>query len=281
MLKRFGGAGLLCIAPIMALAQQVPSPSAKPTPSNTPDGLFGFMDDSTVIAAGKRKLKYQFLPSNGGGTDDWGQRLQINYGFTDNFLAGLALQYQPSNGPQANDASNTVSVLVPMQYVFVQRMQNGTGFALVTTANIGRTHNAALPGETQWSLDNHFVLDHDFDGTYFIGTNFGYTAGATDWAKSPNGTFYVQAGGTIKFSPHFYWGVQFQLSQALSSFFSNQAGWAGFVSTSVSMPINSAWTLSAAYMRQVVGGENANPSARLNTQNFSQNLGKVALAFVF
>lgn len=50
---------------------------------------------------------------------------------------------------------------------------------------------------------------------------------------------------------------------------------------SVSIPLTPAWTISGAYMRQVVGGENANPSARLNTQNFSQNMGKVAIAFVF
>ena len=279
-MKRIILVSLMCVAPMMASAQQEPSP-AKPIPSNTPDGLFGFMDDSTVISAGINKLKYQFLPTSGAGAAAWAQRVGISHGVTDNFLAGIAFTYQPSSGPTQSDDSRTFTLTVPMQYVFVQRMQNGTGFALVTTASIGRTNDNALPGTNQWSLDNHFALDHDFDGTYFIGTNFGYTAGATDWAKSPNGTFYLQAGGTIKFSPHFYWGVQAQISQALNGFFSNQAGWAGFVSTSVSIPINSAWTISGAYMRQIVGGENANPSARLNTQNFSQNLGKVAIAFVF
>jgi hypothetical protein len=34
-------------------------------------------------------------------------------------------------------------------------------------------------------------------------------------------------------------------------------------------------------MRQLTGRENDNPSARLNTQSFSQNIGRAALSFYF
>lgn len=276
------GLGFLMAAPSAALADPAPSaPSPKPIPSNTPDDLFGFLDDSTALSAGTRKIKYVFLPLSGGGSATWGQKLAFDYGATDNLEVGLAVFYQPTISTIPGDGARAFSLQAPMQYVFVQRMQNGTGFALITAPSIGTSRTGGQPGETNWTLDNHFALDHDFDGRYFIGLNFGYTAGATDWRKSPSGTFYIQGAATVKFTPHFYWGVEVQASQQMNGFFSGNAGWATFAGSSISMPITQHVTFSAAYMRQLAGRETSNPAANLNTQNFSQNMGKAALAITF
>ena len=269
------------LVPSLALADPIASPAPKPIPSNTPDDVFGFLDDSTVLAAGTRKLKYTFLPSSGGGSATWGQKIALNYGATENLEIGLAVLYQPTDSTLPGNSSRQLTLAAPMQYVFIQRMQNGTGFALITTPSFGTTRNSSTMGETNWSLDNHFALDHDFNGTFFIGLNLGYTAGATNGRQNPSGTFYIQGAATVKLSPHFYWGVELQASQQMNGFFSGNAGWATFAGTSISVPMTSSFTFSAAYMRQLAGRETSNPAANLNTQNFSQNMGKVALAFYF
>ena len=278
-----------CVWVPLSLAEPAPKPAPKPeakpepkpVPSNTPDDVFGFLDDSTVLNAGTRKLKYVFLPSSGGGSATWTQKLALNYGATDNLEIGLAVAYQPTISTLPGESTRQLSVQAPMQYVLVQRMQNGTGFALITTPSIGTSRAAGQPSASNWTLDNHFALDHDFDGRYFIGLNVGYTAGATDWRQSPSGTFYIQGAATAKLNPYLYWGVEVQASQQMNGFFSGNAGWATFAGTSISVPMSAQVTFSAAYMRQIAGRETANPSANLNTQNFSQNLGKVALAIYF
>lgn len=252
-------------------------------PSNTPNGLFGFMDDSTVIAKGVFNPQYAFLPSWSGGTQTPNQKLTFNYGVTERFEAGIALSYAPTYNGGNVDNSRFLNVSLPMQYVIVQRMQNTTGFALVSTPALGWEDFTGAPGNRQWSFDNHVVIDHDFDGRFFAGVNIGYLA-ANTYAKSgrtPGGTLYVQGGGTVKINDHFYWGAQVQWSQQLSDFFSDPSGWAAFIGTSISVPLNHHVTFSAAYMRQLAGRENDNPSARLNTQSFSQNMGKLAVSVYF
>lgn len=268
----------MSLAPI-ATARAEPAP----IPSNTPHGLFGFMDDSTVIAKGALNPVYTFLPSWSAGTDSLNQKLTLNYGVSDRFEAGLAINYEPTVNAGGIDNSRLVNVAVPLQYVFIQRMQNGSGFALVSTPALGWENVTGGPGNRQWSFDNHIVIDHDFDGRFFAGVNIGYLASntITREGRTPGGMLYLQGGGTAKINDHFYWGLQFQLSQQLNDFFSDPSGWAAFLGTSISVPINHRVTFSAAYMRQVAGRENDNPSARLNTQSFSQNMGRAALSFNF
>ncbi len=284
-LKPWACALAISLTPALALADPAPMPAAdpagKPIPSNTPDDVFGFLDDSTVLGLGTRKLKYVFLPSSGGGSTTWGQRVGLSYGATENFQFGATVTYQPTDSSIPGNGSRQFTLQAPMQYAFVQRMQNGTGFALITTPGFGTTRNSGQPGQTNWSLDNHFALDHDFNGTFFIGLNLGYTAGATSWRNDPSGTFYIQGAATVKLNPHFYWGVELQASQQMNGFFSGNAGWATFAGTSISVPMTPHVTFSAAYMRQLAGRETSNPAAHLNTQNFSQNMGKAALAFYF
>lgn len=285
--RRLAALGLLsmtqammaCLSP--ASAQN--AAATAPRPSNTPTGLFGFMDDSTVIAKGAINPKYTFNPSTGGGSQTWQQKLTLNYGVSERFEAGVAITYTPTFKTAPNADTRALMFNVPLQYVFVQRMQNGTGFALVSNFGIGRETIAQQPNQTQWTIDNHLVLDHDFDGRYFIGTNLGYTANDSFNAdvKSPSGTVYWQIGGTMKVNSHLYWGVQAQLSQQLNNYFSDPEGWAGFIGTSISVPINARFTFAASYMRQIIGGINGTPSARLNTQDFSQNMGRAVLSFTF
>jgi len=265
------------------LSQQAAYAEPAPIPSNTPHGLFGFMDDSTVIAQGVFNPVYTFLPSWSTGTQTWNQKLTFNYGVTDRFEAGLAISYAPTIDTGNIGNSRLINLSLPLQYVFVQRMQNGTGFAILSTPTIGWEDFNNQASNRQWSFDNHFVLDHDFDGRFFAGINIGYTASNT-YARSgrtPGGTLYLQGGGTVKITPHFYWGIQAQISQQLNDFVSDPSGWAAFLGTSVSVPLTSTATLSAAYMRQLVGRENDTPSARLNTQSFSQNMAKAMLSLYF
>ena len=273
------GAMMACLNP--ASAQN--ATATAPRPSNTPTGLFGYMDDSTVIAKGTINPKYSFNPSAGGNSQTWQQTLTLNYGASDRLEAGIALSYAPSFYNNQNADKRSFMVNVPLQYVFVQRMQNGTGFALVSTPAIGRQSVAGQRDQTQWSFDNHLVIDHDFDGRYFIGTNLGYTAADNynSTVNNPSGTFYWQIGGTVKVNSHLYWGIEAQLSQQLNNYFSDPSGWAGFIGTSISVPINHRVTFAAAYMRQIIGGVNGQPSARLNTQDFSQNMGRAVLSFSF
>jgi hypothetical protein len=271
--------------PQQTATQQTPANKmqAQPIPSQTPTGVFGFMDDSTVLTKGVFNPKYLLNPSSGGQSQTWEQKLTLNYGFASNFQAGIAISYVPTYNSNNNPDNKITSVVIPLQYVFVQRMQNGTGFALVTTLSMGRETITRQPNETQWEIDNHFVLDHDFDGRYFIGTNIGYTASNNYNAlvNDPSGTFYLQVGGTIKLNPYLYWGVQLQLSQQLNSYFTKPEGWASFIGTSIAMPLTPHFTIAASYMRQMIGGIDAIPQARLNTQDFSQNMGRLVLSVTF
>lgn len=269
--------GALALSGSVTLAQE------KPIPSNTPNGLFGFMDDSTVISQGVFNPQYTFLPSWSPGTQTLGQKVTFNYGVTERFEAGVAVGYSPTVNTGNVGNSSFWNVSLPLQYVIVQRMQNGSGFALVSTPALGWQDFNNQPGNRQWSFDNHLVIDHDFDGRFFAGINIGYLASNTyaRTGRTPGGTLYLQGGGTVKIMPQFYWGVQFQISQQLNDFLSDPAGWAAFLGTSISVPLSHTVTFSAAYMRQLVGRENDNPSARLNTQSFSQNFGRAALSFYF
>lgn len=270
-------AGAIALAGHTALAQEAP------IKSSTPSGLFGFMDDSTVIGQGVFNPQYSFTPSWSAGSQTLSQKVTLNYGVTERFEAGLAVNYAPTLNAGNGGNSHSWNVSLPLQYVFVQRMQNGTGFALVSTPALGWQDFNNQSSNRQWSFDNHLVIDHDFDGRFFAGINIGYTASNT-YARSgrtPGGTLYLQGGGTVKITPHFYWGIQAQISQQLNDFVSDPSGWAAFLGTSVSVPLTSTATLSAAYMRQLVGRENDTPSARLNTQSFSQNMAKAMLSLYF
>lgn len=270
-------AGAIAIAGHSALAQEAP------IKSSTPSGLFGFMDDSTVIGQGVFNPQYSFTPSWSAGSETLSQKVTLNYGVTERFEAGLAVSYAPTLNAGNAGNSHAWNLSLPLQYVFVQRMQNGTGFALVSTPALGWQDFNNQSSNRQWSFDNHLVIDHDFDGRFFAGINIGYTASNT-YARSgrtPGGTLYLQGGGTVKITPHFYWGIQAQISQQLNDFVSDPSGWAAFLGTSVSVPLTSTATLSAAYMRQLVGRENDTPSARLNTQSFSQNMAKAMLSLYF
>lgn len=267
----------------LALSGQTALAQDAPIKSNTPNGLFGFMDDSTVIAQGVFNPIYTFLPIWSAGTQTLTQKMTLNYGVTDRFEAGLAVNAAPTVNAGNVNNSSVWNISLPMQYVFVQRMQNGPGFALVSTPAIGGEDFSQQPSNRQWSFDNHLVIDHDFDGRFFAGVNIGYTASNTvaRSGRTPGGTLYLQGGGTLKVTSNFYWGLQFQISQQLNDFVSDPSGWAAFLGTSVAIPLSSYVTFSAAYMRQLAGRENDNPAARLNTQSFSQNIGRAALSFYF
>ena len=273
------------VASLLAFGLSKQAVYAEPAsiPSNTPHGLFGFMDDSTVIAQGVFNPVYTFLPSWSTGTQTWNQKLTFNYGVTERFEAGLAISYAPTIDTGNIGNSRLINLSLPLQYVFVQRMQNGTGFAILSTPTIGWEDFNNQASNRQWSFDNHFALDHDFDGRFFAGINLGYTASNSysRGVQAPSGTLYLLGGGTVKVTSNFYWGLQFQISQQYNNFISDPSGWAAFLGTSISLPLSPYVTFSAAFMRQLAGRENGNPSARLNTQSFSQNMGRAALSFNF
>ena len=202
---------------------------------------------------------------------------------TERFQSGLAIAYAPTLNPEIFSHSKALILSLPLQYVFLQRMKNSSGFALVSTPAFGWDNFKNQPSNQQWNFDNHVVLDHDFDGRFFAGINLGYTASYSysRGAQTPSCTLYVQGGGTIKFTSDFYWGLQFQMSQQFNNFISQPSGWAAFLGTSISMPFSQYVTFSAAYMRQLIGRENDNSLARLNTQSFSQNMGRAAISFNF
>lgn len=251
--------------------------------SKTPTALFGFVDETDVIDKGVINPKYYFNPSMSPGSQTWEQKLQVNYGVTERLEAGLAITYAPTFNSGGMKDNRVTSLVAPLQYVIVQRMQNGTGVAWYSIPSIGWQNNGALPSQNSWSFDNHLAVDHDFDGRYFLGFNLGYTAANTygSGQNSPSGTFYVSAGYTVKFDPNIYWGVQAQFSQQMNNYFSDPAGWAAFLGTSVSIPFSSSFTLAATYMRQIVGGVNGVSGASLNTQDFALNKGRVVLSFYF
>lgn len=251
--------------------------------SKTPTALFGFVDETDVIDKGVINPKYFFNPSLSPGSQTLEQRFQVNYGVTERFEAGLAFTYAPTFNTGGINDNRVTSLVAPLQYVLIQRMQNGTGVAWYSVPSIGWQNNGSLPSQNQWSFDNHLAIDHDFDGRYFLGFNLGYTAANTygSGQSNPSGTVYVSAGYTVKFGHNVYWGVQAQFSQQLNSYFTDPAGWATFIGTSVSIPFSSSFTLAATYMRQVAGGINGMPQASLNTQDFSLNRGRVVLSFYF
>lgn len=267
---------LACAAvlPLTARAQE------KPLPSNTPTGLFGFMDDSSVIARGAINPKYGFFPAWSAHSQTLTQRMTLNYGVSDVFEAGVSAIYAQDSSSGSTADTTVLGLSAPMQYVFVTRVQNGTGFALVATPTITRNRDPLSRDTTGWTLDNHLVLDHDFGGKYFLGMNVGYTL-AGDTRSEANGAFYLQGGGTIKFTDWLYWGVQLQLSQQLVKPLHDPSGWAAFVGTSVSLPVTKHLTFAAAYMRQIAGGERTNPIAHLNTQSFSRDLAQVVVSLGF
>ena len=57
---------------------QLAQAESRPILSNTPHGLFGFMDDSTVIAKSAFNPVYTFLPSWGSGTQTLNEKLNFN-----------------------------------------------------------------------------------------------------------------------------------------------------------------------------------------------------------
>lgn len=264
-----------CMACVTAKADEIKS--------KTPTALFGFVDETDVIDKGVINPKYFFNPSLSPGSQTWEQKFQVNYGVTERFEAGLAITYAPTFNVGGVNDNRVTSLVAPLQYVLIQRMQNGTGVAWYSVPSIGWQNNGSLPSQNQWSFDNHLAIDHDFDGKYFLGFNLGYTAANTygSGQSNPSGTVYVSAGYTVKFGHNVYWGVQAQLSQQLNSYFTDPAGWAAFVGTSVSIPFSPSFTLAATYMRQIVGGVNGMPQANLNTQDFSLNRGRVVLSFYF
>jgi hypothetical protein len=251
--------------------------------SKTPTALFGFVDETDVIDKGVINPKYFFNPSLSPGNQIWEQKFQVNYGVTERLEAGLALSYTPTLYSNGENNFRVTSLTMPLQYVLLQRTQNGTGIAWYTIPSFGWQNNGPLPLQHTWSFDNHLAIDHDFDGQYFLGFNLGYTAGNTygGGLKDPSGTFYVSAGYTVKFDRIIYWGLQAQFSQQLNNYFSDPEGWAAFIGTSVSIPFSEKFTLAATYMRQIAGGVNGMPQARFNTEDFSLNRGRVVLSFYF
>jgi hypothetical protein len=251
--------------------------------SKTPTALFGFVDETDVIDKGVINPKYYFTPALSPGSQTWEQKLQVNYGVSDRLEAGVAVTYAPTlNSGGINDYRVT-SIVVPLQYVLVQRMQNGTGVAWYSIPSFGWQNNSALPSQHTWSFDNHLAIDHDIDGKYFLGFNLGYTAGNTygGGLKEPSGTWYVSAGYTVKFGTNVYVGAQAQFSQQFNNYFSEPEGWAAFLGASFTIPFSPSFTLAGTYMRQIVGGVNGMPQANLNTQDFSLNRGRVVLSFYF
>ena len=251
--------------------------------SKTPTALFGFVDETDVIDKGVINPKYYFNPSLSPGNQSWEQKFQVNYGVTERLEAGLAVTYAPTFNTGGINDNRVTSIVAPLQYVLIQRTQNGTGVAWYSIPSFGWQNNGNLPSQHTWSFDNHLSVDHDFDGRYFLGFNLGYTAGNTygGGQAARSGTWYVSAGYTIKFDPNVYWGVQAQFSQQFNNYFSDPAGWAAYLGTSVSIPFSQSFTLAAAYMRQIAGGINGNPQAHLNTQDFALNKGRVVLSFYF
>ena len=265
----------LCCAASLAQAQNIKS--------KTPTALFGFVDETDVIDKGVINPKYYFNPSISPGSNTWEQKLQVNYGVTEKFEAGLAVTYAPTiNSGGINDYQVT-SLVAPLQYVLIQRIQNGTGVAWYSIPSFGWQNNSGLPNQHTWSFDNHLAIDHDIDGKYFLGFNLGYTAGNTYGGnlRDPYGTWYVNAGYTVKFGSNVYVGAQAQFSQQFNNYFSDPAGWATFLGASFTIPFSSSFTLAATYMRQIVGGVNGLPQADFNTKDFSLNKGRVVLSFYF
>ncbi len=251
--------------------------------SKTPTALFGFVDETDVIDKGVINPKYYFNSSGSPGSQTWEQKLQVNYGVTDQLEAGLAITYAPTFNTGGINDNRVTSIVAPLQYVLIQRMQNGTGVAWYSIPSFGWQSNGNLPSQHTWSFDNHLAIDHDFDGRYFLGFNLGYTAGNTygGGRTDPSGTWYVNAGYTMKFDPNVYVGVQAQFSQQLNNYFSDAAGWATFLGASFTIPFSQSFTLAGTYMRQIAGGVNGVPSGDLNTRDFPLNKGRVVLSFYF
>lgn len=265
----------LCYAASYAQAQNIKS--------KTPTALFGFVDETDVIDKGVINPKYYFNPSMSPGSNTWEQKLQVNYGVTDKFEAGLAITYAPTINSGGVNNYQVTSLVAPLQYVLLQRTQNGAGIAWYTIPSFGWQNNSQLPSQQTWSFDNHLAVDYDIEGRHFLGFNLGYTAANTygGGLKDPTGTWYASGGYTVKFGTNVYVGAQVQYSQQFNNYFSDPAGWAAFLGASFTIPFSPSFTLAATYMRQLVGGVNGLPQADLNTQDFSLNKGRVVLSFYF
>lgn len=251
--------------------------------SETPTALFGFVDETDVLNKGVINPKYYFNPTMSPGTQSWQQKLQLNYGVTDKFEAGLAITYTPTTNSNGATDNQITSLYAPLQYVLIQRMQNGTGVAWYSTPSFGWQNNNSLPNQHTWSFDNHLAIDHDFNGKSFVGFNLGYTAGNTydGNLRAPYGTWYVNAGYTEKFGTNIYLGAQIQFSQQFNDYFSDPAGWATFLGASFTIPFSPSFTLAGTYMRQIVGGVNGKPQDNLDTKNFDLNKARLVLSFYY
>jgi len=252
--------------------------------SRTPDGLFGFVDESSVIHQGVINPKFEFLPSWSPQSKTLEPKIILNYGVADNFKTGVAIGYSPTLSANNEATSQLTTISFPLQYVFQARTVNGTGIAILSQFFLGREIVVNGNNNNQLAFDNHIAIDHDWNRTYFAGVNLGYTAQnrfSANGQQTPSGTLYAKGSISMKINPHLYWGMQLQISQQLENFFSRPNGWASFVGTSVAIPISSKFSISAAYMRQMIGAEKDQPAARINNQNFSQNMGRVVIDYYF
>lgn len=263
----------------------------EPKVIDAPDGAFGFADDSSATAVGKFQSTLDFLPSWSGGaknTRDYGGRLEINTGVIDNFQLGVAVSgANARTSPRGEEVSTSraFSFSLPGKVQLRARDVNDFGFGFTFEPFIGREIDRPRPGGLDYGIDAKFVLDANVDNRFYATLNVGYTVEATAPPVGPTqntGLFYISAAGTYRLIDGFYLGAQIrQAWQFANASPSDFAGQALSIGPTVSWQVNDTMTVSAVYLRQVVGNDPTRPSALLDLTNFHMNDARVRMTLSF